>query len=117
MREVIQGEQETFTINLTQTKTLSDGTKVVSPFDLTSNTEIEVCFKVSTIKVTKLKTLTEVSVIGADTDGKIQASLEVADSDSFQAGNGDIEIVVTKPAGAVTKFQILNGFQVVTKIC
>lgn len=117
MRTIVQGEKETFTINLTEKESLSDGTILTKPFDLTGFTEIEVCFKVDTIKVSKKQTAAEVAVIGADTDGKIQTSLEIANTDSFQVGDGSIEIVITKAAGDVTKFQILNSFQIAAKIC
>lgn len=117
MRTVIQGEKEVFTINLTETETLGDGTKVTKPFDLTGNTEIEVCFQVSPSKISKTLTGAEVSVIGVDTDGKVQTAMEVADSDAFAVGDGNIEVVVTKGVGEVTKFQILNSFQIAAKIC
>lgn len=117
MRTIIQGEKETFTINLTEKESLSDGTILTKPFDLTGFTEIEVCFKVGTTIKSKKLTLAEVSVIGLDTDGKIQVALEVADSNGFGVGQGSIEVVITKAVGDVTKFQILNSFQIVQKFC
>jgi len=117
MKPVIQGAQVPFTINLTETKN-QNGVKVTTPFDLTGNTEIEVCFKVGSTVVSKKKTVgAGVLIIGAEIDGKISSTLEIADSDGFAPGDGDIEIFETKGAGVVTKFQILKAFQVIEKIC
>ena len=116
MREIVQGEREIFVIQLGQ----KDSGGVVRPFDLTGNTEISVCWKAESTIVQKNRVAATIGVIvvGADTDGKIQGTLEVADTDSFpQTSNGSIEIIVTKAGGDVTKWQIDNAFQVLTKIC
>ena len=111
MRQIVQGEQQTFVIQLSRKQD-----NVQFPFDLTGYTEIQVCFKSNTTIVEK-DTSSDVTVVGPDTDGKIQAILQVADTESFQTGKGDIEVVVTKPAGEVTKWQIPNSFQVSEAIC
>jgi len=46
-----------------------------------------------------------------------QRARNAADSDTFSASNGDIEIIVTKSATDITKFQLLNSFRIVEKIC
>jgi len=108
--DVIQGEKQSFTINLKQPSG--------SPFDLTGFTEITVCFKAGSTVVQKLESLAEVSVVGADTLGTITVDLAIADSDSFSpTGEGHIEVHVAFSASDVRKTQILNAFQVTAKLC
>lgn len=118
MKEVIRGEKEKFSISLIEQTKLSDGSKVQKAFDLTGYTEIQVNFKSGSTSVSKTFTAdpSEVSIVGADTDGKIETNLEIADSGSLEVGFGSIEIVVTKAADEVTKFQLLNSFQVISSL-
>jgi len=116
MREVIQGEKEVFRINLT---VKDKNTNITSPYSLVGQTEISVCFKVGTTILQKNRVAVPIGVvvIGPEVDGVIEATMDVAESDGFAAGDGDIEIVETKGAGVVKKFQIPNAFQVLEKIC
>lgn len=117
MREIKQGEQSVFIINLTETRTLNDGTKITTPYDLTNFTEIEVCFQVGSTIISKLQTGGKVSVVGPAIDGKITTTMLIADSAGFEIGNGDIEIKETKTDPEVQKFQLLGSFQIVKGIC
>lgn len=111
MIEVIQGEKQPFTIRL-RSKSTGD------PWDLSANVEIKVCFKSGTTIVEKLKTLAEVSIVGAVTEGKIQTDLLIADTNLLpKTTEGHIEVLVDYGSGDVRKTQILGAFHVIEKIC
>ena len=112
MIQVIQGERQEFTIDLTSEKT---GNK----FDLTGFSEIKVCFKAGTTIIEKLESVPadNVSVVSA-INGQISAELSVADTDAMTAANdGAIEIEIDFGGGDIKKVQILSAFNVVNKIC
>lgn len=118
MEEIVQGAKREFSIALTITELLTDGRILTKPFDLTGNIEIEVCFVVDQKVISKKKTVSSgVIIIGAETNGQIESTLTPTDSDSFADGEGDIEIVVTKPADDIEKFQIEKAFQIKLKKC
>lgn len=115
MKKIIQGEKKIFTIRLT----VKDDDGISKAFNLETNTEITVCFKTRSTTVIKNRVAVTVGVIvvGAEKDGKIQATLEVTDINTLDVTKGDIEIVVTKPSNDITKFQIINGFEIFKAIC
>lgn len=115
VREVIQGEQETFVFTLT---TKDKNTGITSPYDLTGNTEISCCFKVSSTVAQVNRVAAPAQVTELDlTGGKIQAVLETADTDGLPQGIGSVEITVTKAGGVVKKWRIDDLFQVKEKFC
>lgn len=108
MKQVIQGESETFTINLGVRG--SDG--ITRPFDLTGQTSIRMCFKHSGGVIEKTA-----SVVGAESDGKVTSTLSTADTAVMVASDsGTIETEVVQPS-ATTKFRSENAFQVIASIC
>lgn len=111
MKTIIQGEKETFTIQLA----VKDAeTEVIRPYDLTGNTEITVHFKVGTSLTTKNRVAATVGVVilGADIDGKIKGTLEASDTALMpKSGTGFIEIKVNKGSGEIKKFRIEQAFQ------
>ena len=111
MLNIIQGEKQTVIIDLVSSKT---GKRT----DLTGNTEIKVCYVAGTTVVEKTKTATQVTVIGDEEDGQIQADLQVADTDSMPpTSEGHIEISIDYGSGDIRKSQILNAFSVASKLC
>lgn len=114
MRKIIKGSKQVFVIQLSRKE---DG--VLKVYDLTGNVEITVCFKSGStvVAVNKVAAPVNVIVVGADADGKIQATLETTNTDALNVGTGSIEVVVDKGSGDVDKFQIANAFQVVASDC
>jgi len=115
MKKIVQGEKKVFTINLTEI----DENDVSTKFDLTGNEEITVCFNVRSTTVVKNRVAATIGVVvvGAETDGKIQATLLVADTKLLDTGKGDVEIVVTKPSNDISIFQQENGFEIFPSKC
>lgn len=117
MKKVIQGSREVFDIDLGVREA---GGIITRPFDLTGmvDADSKICWQAGTTKIEKNFEDADVSVIGALKDGMVQGILDVTETGSFPADEvGVIEIVIDKGAGDVTKFQVLEAFQVVPKIC
>lgn len=115
MKKLVQGEKAEFTFQLA-TKSKAG---LVKPFDLSTNTEITVRFRAGSTTLAKNRVANPVGVVvlGFDADGKIQATLAVADTDAMpKTTSGLVEVVVTKPGGDVRKFQLKNAFQVDEKL-
>jgi len=117
MKKVIQGTRDVFDIDL---GVKESGGIITRPFDLTGIVEADskICWQAGSTKIEKTFSDADVSIIGADADGMVQGILDVVETGSFPADEvGVIEIVIDKGAGDVTKFQVLDAFQVVSKIC
>lgn len=109
--EVIQGEKQTFNIDLTSKKT-------GKPFDLTGNTEIEVCFKAGETVISKKKTLTEVTVVGDAQLGQISTDLSTTDSATLPVvSNGLIVVSIDFGGGLVKKAIFECAFTVKADPC
>ena len=108
--EIIQGEQQPFTIDLVSKAT-------GKPFDLTGYDEITVCFKSESTIVTK-DTSSGVSVLGDEKLGQITGTLETTDTTTMPAtSHGHIEVAVDFGGGDIKKAQLLNKFIVIESIC
>jgi hypothetical protein len=113
MIKFTQGEKQEFNIFL---KTNTNG--ITEPLDLTTATEIKVCFKAESTVVTKLLSLAEVSIVGSATLGKITIDLLPADTDTMpKTSNGSIEVVITFSATDVKKVIQTQAFMVEQKLC
>lgn len=115
MKKYIQGERVSFTIQLA----IKDSDGIIRPFPLTGNTEIVMLWESSAgvVRKNRVAATTGVVVVGADADGKVKGTLEVADTDAqAKTTAGNIEITVTKGVGDVTKFKLKNAFQVDEKV-
>lgn len=114
IRKIIRGSKEDFTFNLG----IKQESGITKAFDLTGilASNMFVCFKVGDQQVDK--TDTDITIDSAP-DGKISVTLSVADTTTFEAGKlGDIEVKIDADgAGDVTRFQELESFKVVEKIC
>lgn len=111
MIEVIQGEKQTFNIDLTSKKTGKS-------FDLTGNTEITVCFKSGTTIIEKTKTATEVSEVGDPLLGQITVDLLTTDTATMlPTQEGIIVVEVDFGSGDVRKAIQNNAFTVEADPC
>lgn len=114
MKKYIQGEKVKFSIQL-GTK---DKNEVFKALDLTGNTEIQVVFKTGSTVIKKNRVASPVGVVvlGALTEGKIEATLTAAETETQpKTADGLIEIVVTYPSSDIKKFQIAKAFSVALK--
>lgn len=116
MKEVIQGAQGVFDISLAE----KDSAGILRPFDLTGHTATtpQVCWRAGTTKIEKLLTDPDVTIQGLETAGQIRAILDASETLTFPNGEiGDIEVVVDDGLGGIKKFQILESWRVIEKIC
>jgi len=116
MKTVIQGEKATFNISLAT----RDDDGILRPLDLTGLVEADskVCWQAGSTKKEKVFSDADITVTAPATLGKLVAILDVAETLLFPAGSiGDIEIIVDKGAGDVTKAQILESWRSLEKIC
>ena len=119
MKKIIQGSREVFDVDL-GLKDLCSGSNIVRPADLTGMLDAtsKICWQAGTTKIEKLFTDIDLVLIGVPKDGMVQGILDVTETGSFPADEvGIIEIVIDKGSGDVTKWQIIDAFQVVKKIC
>jgi hypothetical protein len=108
--EIIQGEQQPFTIDLISKET-------GKPYDLTSATDIEVCFSAESSSVTK-NFASGVSVVGDPVLGQITGTLEIADTTALTpTAHGHIEVTIISSASDHKKAQLLNQFIVLATLC
>ena len=114
MKLIPQGASQNFKIELA---TKNNNSNVQRAYDLTGYTEITACLKVGGTKAAYKQTDDLVTVVGSPSNGIIVFDFLPVDSDQFNAGVGDIDIVVAKGVNEVVKFQILNAFKIVEKIC
>ena len=116
IKKVVQGAKANFDINLG----IKDSTGIVRPFDLSGHTNPtpKVCWEAGGVKVEKELTSSDITILGDDTAGQINAVLTPTETLTFPAGTiGDVEVVVDKGSGNVTIFQQLQSWQVVEAIC
>jgi len=119
MKEVIQKAREVFDIDL-GLQDLTSGSQFIDRFDLTGIVlaSSKICWKAGSTKKEKAFDDPDVSIIGDITKGQVQGILDTTETDSFPAEElGSIEVLIDKGAGDVTKFQLLDSFQVKAKIC
>jgi len=89
MLDIIQGEQQPYTIDVTSKKT-------GGPFDFTGNVEVEVCFKAGSTIIVHKKTLGQVSVDSPEILGKLSGDLQVNETKPLTPlQDGSIEISTT----------------------
>ena len=119
MKKVFQGAREVFDIDL-GVKDTCTGSDITRPFDLTGfvPADSKICWRAGTTQIEKAFDDPDVAVIGVDTAGMVQGILDIDETASFPKDEvGDIEILIDKGAGDITRFQVLDGFQVIGKIC
>jgi len=110
MLEIIQGEDQDFSIFL---RNKSNG----QPVDLTAMTEIEVCFKVQDVVVSKTLTAVEITIVGSPLLGNISGSLSTTDTDSLSPTKSEeIQVNLTDPDGK-SSILIDDAFSVIEKKC
>lgn len=119
MKKVFQGSREVFDIDLGVKDNCTD-VEITRPFDLTGIVlaDSKICWKAGTTKLEKAFDDPDVSIIGADTAGMVQGVLDIVETGNFPKDEvGDIEVLIDKGAGDITRFQVLGAFQVIGKIC
>jgi len=111
MIDVVQGEKQRFLIDLISKKT-------GKPFDLTGNDEIEVCFKAGTTILKKLRTATDVTVIGSPLLGQIEAFILKDESPTFAPAEDGLTVTTVTFPGDDVKIAIeIDAFRVVENPC
>ena len=113
MIEIIQGEQQFYSIDLVVQSTKR-------PVDLTGTTEISVCFNTKDVVTTHTLGASEIEIVGSPVLGQIQSTpgLTVARTEAMLVSDdGIVEVVLDYGSGDIQRIQIENGLIVKPSKC
>ncbi len=113
MIEVIQGEQQFYSIDLVKSSNKR-------PVDLTGISEISVCFNTKDTVTTHTLGAAEIEIVGSPLLGQIQATpgLLIAETTAMiESDDGIVEVVLDYGGGNVQRIQIENSLSVKASKC